>query len=608
MKRNVLLIEPDYKNKYPPLGLMKLAMYFRQRGDAVRFYKGDLKEFAARLLCEEFFSEIKGDKYYYFLGRYFGRLLNYIKTGKLEHINIIPAFRGSSYEDIIRRYRKRFVNADINKFDIVAVTSLFTFYWQKTIDTINYAKKFCKSSGRILVGGIAATLCPEHIFNETGIRPLLGLLDKPGMIDADNNIIIDELPPDYSILDEIDYKYPAGDSYLAYMTRGCIRQCSFCAVPKLEPSYKPYISIKENIEYINKNFGAKKDLLLMDNNVLASPEFNKIIEEIKDCGFAKGAYYTTPNEYEIAFNNLINNYNQRACVKKIINLYDKLAEKLAKADAKASGEFYIFREDNNLLYYETAEPQDILDADKYFRALYNKYFKAAKRMRFIDFNQGIDARLINDDNMQKLAELNIRPLRIAFDHYEQRDIYIKAVKTAVKYGIKDLSNYLLYNFQDKPEELYKRMEININLCEELDVAIYSFPMKYHPIDDPIYFKNRDYIGSNWNRKFIRAVQAVLNATKGKIGRGKKFFQEAFGRDINEFFNILWMPENFIVNRFKYKENLTREWHEKFYSLSPDEMLEAKNFIALNDFKIINNNIKAPKVLEILEYYFIPKNT
>ena len=38
MKRKVLLIEPDYKNKYPPLGLMKLAMYFRQCGDDVRFY------------------------------------------------------------------------------------------------------------------------------------------------------------------------------------------------------------------------------------------------------------------------------------------------------------------------------------------------------------------------------------------------------------------------------------------------------------------------------------------------------------------------------------------------------------------------------------------
>ena len=35
----VLLIEPGYRNKYPPLGLMKLAAYHRDRGDAVRFAK-----------------------------------------------------------------------------------------------------------------------------------------------------------------------------------------------------------------------------------------------------------------------------------------------------------------------------------------------------------------------------------------------------------------------------------------------------------------------------------------------------------------------------------------------------------------------------------------
>ena len=83
----------------------------------------------------------------------------------------------------------------------------------------------------------------------------------------------------------------------------------------------------------------------------------------------------------------------------------------------------------------------------------------------------------------------------------------------------ELSNYLLYNFEDEPKELYYRMRLNVDLCEELGVTIYSFPMKYHPISDPAYFKNRDYLGERWNRKFIRAVQAVLNSTKGKIGKG-----------------------------------------------------------------------------------------
>src|SRR6266545_6793166 len=41
--RNILLIEPSYRNKYPPLGLMKIAQYHGPRGrrDDVRFIKGE---------------------------------------------------------------------------------------------------------------------------------------------------------------------------------------------------------------------------------------------------------------------------------------------------------------------------------------------------------------------------------------------------------------------------------------------------------------------------------------------------------------------------------------------------------------------------------------
>jgi hypothetical protein len=41
--KNILLIEPGYKNKYPPLGLMKIAQYHGRHGknDNVRFIKGE---------------------------------------------------------------------------------------------------------------------------------------------------------------------------------------------------------------------------------------------------------------------------------------------------------------------------------------------------------------------------------------------------------------------------------------------------------------------------------------------------------------------------------------------------------------------------------------
>ena len=63
--RKVLLIEPNYSNKYPPVGLMKLATYYRNLGNwEVVFYKGDLKEFVIDRItdkCIESLYEIDSD-------------------------------------------------------------------------------------------------------------------------------------------------------------------------------------------------------------------------------------------------------------------------------------------------------------------------------------------------------------------------------------------------------------------------------------------------------------------------------------------------------------------------------------------------------------------
>lgn len=169
------------------------------------------------------------------------------------------------------------------------------------------------------------------------------------------------------------------------------------------------------------------------------------------------------------------------------------------------------------------------------------------------------------------------------------------------------------------------MRINVDLCEELGVTIYSFPMKYHPIDDPDFFCNRDFIGEHWNRKFIRAVQAVLNSTKGKIGRGVEFFEEAFGRDVDEFWKILWMPETFIIYRRIYDADLRKrlaeryttvtehdcdlanEWWKKFKALPPKKLEKAKAIISLNKFKTGDFKCTDKQILEVLKYYQITRD-
>ena len=249
-----------------------------------------------------------------------------------------------------------------------------------------------------------------------------------------------------------------------------------------------------------------------------------------------------------------------------------------------------------------ATVEKILELDEYVRPLFDKYFKRKRLARYVDFNQGLDARLIDEHKMARLAELNLHPMRIAFDHIEQRDIYERAIRLAAKHGVRDLSNYLLYNFHDTPEDFYNRLRINIDLCEELDVSIYSFPMKYCPIDDPKYFGNRDYIGRHWNRKFIRAIQAIINATKGKVGRGRDFFEKAFGKNLSEFRELLYTPETFIINRTQYEDNLSADWREKFLALDDDERLEAERFIEQNKFADDDIAAASENVRALLKFY------
>lgn len=419
---NILLIEPDYKCKQPPLGLMKISFFHKNiMHDYVRFTKGRL-----------------------------------------------PAALSGT------------------KWDRVYVTSLFTFEWKATIEAIEYAKTLVDSIDQIVVGGIAATMLPDQIFEETGIRPVCGLLNEPGKLGLPGDECIDQLTPDYSMLDDVDYVYPFNDAYFLSATKGCGNKCGFCAVQTLEPTFIPYIDIKERIKAIDERFGPKKDLILMDNNVLRSPRFNEIIDDIIAAGFGKGATYKNPRTGKTV-------------------------------------------------------------------------------QRYVDFNQGLDALFLTEAKAKRLGEIALRPARVAFDHIEDRDIYERALRLCAKHGITELSNYVLYNSEDfggkgrkyhadTPADLYDRMKITLDLLDELNdeyggeqrIAAFSFPMRYIPLSA----HERGYVGSQWNAKFLRAVQRMLVPTQGKGVCSRSFFEADFGLDADDFVRYLSMPERLIAARGK----------------------------------------------------------
>jgi hypothetical protein len=607
--RNVLLIEPNYRNKYPPIGLMKLATYHKMIGDNVVFFKGDLKDLIINHIVNLCISKLrKIDSKFNWKSNYF-IIREYIKKRNKSILGDLNT-NESEYEVLLLNaiifykdyyWKKQYLKEPF--WDRVCVTTLFTFNWQITINTIEFCKSLVKDENELWVGGVMASVIPEEIKSHTNLRNVhTGLLNKAGVLD-DNNIIIDDLPLDYSILDEIEYKYPENGAYYGYTTRGCVRKCKFCAVPVIEPKFNKFISLSDKIRGVDIKYGAKRNLLLLDNNVLASPKFAEIVSDIMNNGFDKKTKYIEPNQLEISINNLNQGINNNAYIRKTITIFNELIDKL-----KGENKQYIYNLllNNYLLKPETATIDKINEVYPIISPLYEKHRNRVPKSRYVDFNQGVDARLFTDEKAKLLSQIPIKPLRIAFDSMDYKDDYLEAILKAKKFGIKHFSNYLLYNYEDEPIELYQRLKMNVELCDSHKLDIYSFPMKYHPIFGE-YHLNRDYLGKNWNRKFIRAIQVILNATKGKIGKGKSFFYKAFGHDEEEFNKLLYMPETYLLFRFFFeKEGYTQEWWKSFSSLNKDELTIAKQIIERNIFNDINELTNNSKIDNVLNHYKIKR--
>lgn len=455
MSRNILLIEPPYKTKFPPLGLMKISSYHKELGDKVTFHKGLVKDVAWE------------------------------------------------------------------SWDRVYITTLFTFYWKATIKTINDYKDIVLRGdpSRLYVGGITASLMPNEIYEETGVTNIIkGVLNRPKMLDTDNSLIVDNMTPDYSLLDYPKHDYNLKDSYMGYATRGCPNKCKFCGVNTLEPDFIEYKGIKTLVEGIKKEFGEKQHLVLLDNNVLHSHKLKKIIKDIRDLGFDKKA-------------------------------------------------------------------------------------KLNNKLRAVDFNQGVDARLFTDEKAKLLSTIAIRPLRIAFDSLKIKKRYEKAVRLAAKHGILNLSNYILYNYNDTPDDFWERLKINIDLNKELGTSIYSFPMKFIPLNH----RDRSHVSDNWNWYFLRNVQRILNVLKGSVMTGEDFFYRAFGSSPEEFYQILHMPERILMFRSRDIGDEEKRWLRNFKKLSTNQHNKLLEILNENrnekTLKEQYMKTKEGRLKDTLEFYF-----
>lgn len=531
----VLLVEPNYKNKYPPMGLMKISTYHKMLGDEVHFVKG-----------------------------------------------VDP-------------------NVDAAVWDRIYITTLFTFDFSISVETILHYMRLVDDVSSLYVGGIMASLMPENIVEATGIERshiLTGLFTDTSVVGDNNDINVDQLPLDYDILEDVNYKYPAGDNYFAYTTRGCPNHCSFCAVPILEPNFHVTNNIVEQIRAIDQKYGPKQHLLLLDNNVLNTPNLESLVDDLCAAGFGRGAKYVDPGTYNIVMMRYHNGDRAEFLDKKMIAYLDKFKKRI-KSPEKLDTFLQI------VIGAEEAEDYAgyMLEHEDELSPIVEKYRSKTPKARYLDFNQGVDGRKINDDNMAQLARLAIKPLRIAFDDIKLKDTYCAAVRTAHRHGIKEISNYILFNYKDKPEDLYERLKINIELNRELGIQIFSFPMKYSPINRT----DRSYIGVNWTKKSIRAISAILQVTKGVVAAGSDFFYKAFGNALEEYFELLAMPRELIMFRHHFEENGTTAAWEKLYQAMSDEQKKELMEFTSHTVAELRQTPCPEQFREILPYYLIKYN-
>lgn len=104
----------------------------------------------------------------------------------------------------------------------------------------------------------------------------------------------------------------------------------------------------------------------------------------------------------------------------------------------------------------------------------------------VEFNQGIDIRLVNDRNLDLLRQMKVCNIHIAFDDWKQKDVIeprMRLLREKVSWDHRKIACYILVNFDTTLEEdLYR-----IQLCRELDIA--PFPIIYDKQHaDPIYRK------------------------------------------------------------------------------------------------------------------------
>lgn len=131
---------------------------------------------------------------------------------------------------------------------------------------------------------------------------------------------------------------------------------------------------------------------------------------------------------------------------------------------------------------------------------------------YVDFNQGLDARLITEHVAERISEVRVdRFIRLSYD-YSGMEAHVKrAIELLQARGIsgRNILVYTLYNFTDTPQDLFVRIR------NTLSWGAVSYPMRYQPTNA---LSKNTYVARNWDKRRLEAVQRARRV----IGSGGAF--------------------------------------------------------------------------------------
>jgi radical SAM superfamily enzyme YgiQ (UPF0313 family) len=197
------------------------------------------------------------------------------------------AARPAVLKEIPRRFYRfglspgafRKILASIAAPQAVLVTSGMTYWYPGVHEAIRIVKETFPDIP-VILGGIYATLCPEHAREKAGADLVISGQGEVQVLEALERLIgvIPCFLPDPAPLDSLPAPafglYPELDYCCCLTARGCPYSCTYCASALLSPCYsrREPASVVEEIAHDIESYGVK-DIAFYDDALLADQSF-----------------------------------------------------------------------------------------------------------------------------------------------------------------------------------------------------------------------------------------------------------------------------------------------------------------------------------------------